>query len=60
MLKRISVLFVVVFGLAACDAGPNGFGTAPPGVSQDQFDAQVAAKRKARQDFYRGPRTSNR
>ena len=44
--------------LAACDTGPNGFGTAPAGVSQEVYDDAIAAQRQARQDFYRGPRTS--
>ena len=50
------LLIGLAFSLSGCDTGPNGYGTAPPGVSQEEWDAQVAAKRQARRDFYRGPR----
>jgi len=42
--------------LAACDPGPTGHGTAPAGVDQADWDRQIAARRQARSDVYRGPR----
>ena len=33
---------------AACDRGPNGYGTAPPGISQADWDAQQEARRQAK------------
>lgn len=56
MIARISLLILGGLTLAACDPGPTGFGTAPPGVSQAQHDAEVQARRQARNEFYRGPR----
>jgi len=53
---RLLVLATILTGLAACDPGPNGMGTTPPGVSQKTHDAQVTAKRNARNAYYRGPR----
>ncbi len=53
---RPLALMIALTGLAACEPGPNGMGTAPPGVSQESHDAQVAAKREARNAYYRGPR----
>ena len=56
MLARIVLTIAAATVLAACDPGPNGYGTAPAGVSQEAFDAQVEAERRARREFYRGPR----
>lgn len=53
---RLSAAFLALVGLAACDPGPNGKGSAPPGVSQDAYEAQVVANRNARNAYYRGPR----
>lgn len=53
---RLFILTITLLGLAACDPGPNGMGTAPPGTSQEAHDAQVAAQREARNAYYRGPR----
>lgn len=53
--RLLPALFALV-ALSACDLGPNGYGTAPPGVSQADWDRQVEAKRKARRDQYSGPR----
>jgi hypothetical protein len=44
---RLAVLICGATFLAACDTGPNGFGTAPQGVSQADWDAQQKAKREA-------------
>lgn len=58
-MKRILGLSILVCNavtLAACDKGPNGFGVAPAGVPQAEWDAEQKAKREA---FYRcmsGPR----
>jgi hypothetical protein len=57
MTARIGLAVLALLGLAACDPGPTGFGTAPSGISQEDYDARVAADREARRDFYRGPRT---
>ena len=56
MMPRLVLLATCLGLLAACDPGPNGLGTAPPGVSQAEHDAQVAARNKARRTFYSGPR----
>jgi len=53
---RLLALTFTLTGLAACEPGPSGKGTAPPGVSQEAHDAQVAAQREARSAYYRGPR----
>ncbi len=53
---RLLFLTITLTGMAACDPGPNGMGTAPPGASQNAHDAQVAAQREARSAYYRGPR----
>ena len=58
MKKQLVLTITAIMVLAACDTGPNGHGTAQPGVSQEAHDRAVAAQRQARQDFYRGPRTS--
>ncbi|MGR3759774.1 hypothetical protein ACUXV3_06515 [Roseobacteraceae bacterium NS-SX3] len=42
--------------LSACDVGPNGYGTAPAGISQAEWDRQQRAEREARRAYYRGPR----
>jgi len=42
--------------LAACEPGPNGLGVAPPGISQEAYEAQIRADREKRSEFYRGPR----
>ncbi|SEF81216.1 hypothetical protein SAMN05421751_10597 [Jhaorihella thermophila] len=59
VIARISIAALSVAALAAlaaCDPGPNGYGTAPPGVSQAEHDARVKAKREARRAYYAGPR----
>lgn len=53
---RLSTIVAALAGLSACEPGPNGKGTAPPGVSQEKYEAQVDAQRKARNAYYRGPR----
>lgn len=53
---KFSVLAVIAAFLSACDTGPNGFGTAPPGVSQSEWDAQQRAKREAYRKCMSGPR----
>jgi hypothetical protein len=55
-LRQVALPVVLLSALAACDLGPNGLGTAPPGVSQEQFEAEIRARNQARSDFYRGPR----
>ncbi|SLN55950.1 hypothetical protein TRL7639_02988 [Falsiruegeria litorea R37] len=52
----VTAFVVSSFALASCDVGPNGYGTAPPGVSQADWDAQQAARAKARRQYYAGPR----
>ncbi len=54
--SHIVILFCAVFALSACDTGPNGYGTAPAGISQSNWDAKVAAERDARRQYYSGPR----
>lgn len=49
-------LLIMSFSLAGCDTGPTGHGTAPPGVSQAEWDQQVAAQRSARRSHFYGPR----
>ncbi|MBE1284990.1 MAG: hypothetical protein GJ676_16885 [Rhodobacteraceae bacterium] len=56
VVTRMVLCIGCLAGLAACDTGPNGYGSAPAGVSQEAWDAQVRAERNARRDFYRGPR----
>ncbi|SPJ30186.1 hypothetical protein [Falsiruegeria mediterranea] len=54
---KLSVLIVIsCFVLTACDVGPNGYGSAPAGVSQAEWDAQIEANRSARRQHYAGPR----
>ncbi len=55
VLRLLTATFVLST-LGACDVGPNGMGTAPPGVSQQEYEARIAARRKARGAYYRGPR----
>ncbi|MCE8554006.1 hypothetical protein KBY29_06785 [Ruegeria pomeroyi] len=52
----LATLMIAAIALAACDPGPTGYGTAPAGVDQAQWDREIAARRQARSDFYRGPR----
>ncbi|MFC3616269.1 hypothetical protein ACFORG_21210 [Lutimaribacter marinistellae] len=57
MVHPKSVLAVLAcLTLMACDVGPTGHGTAPPGVSQTEWDAEVQARRDARRKTYMGPR----
>lgn len=53
---RLGLLICGATFLAACDTGPNGFGTAPPGVSQADWDAEQKAKREAFFKCMSGPR----
>lgn len=53
---RLLFLVSSLVGLSACDVGPNGYGTAPPGVSQADWDRQVKAEREAKRARYQGPR----
>jgi hypothetical protein len=46
--------------LTACDTGPNGYGTAPSGVSQADWDAKIQAQRQAEKDYMHGPRGGSR
>lgn len=57
--KRVSrgVLGVgALISLSACEPGPNGLGTAPPGMSQEAYERQVAARNASRRSYYSGPR----
>ncbi len=55
-LSHIVIVLSAAVALSACDTGPNGYGTAPAGVSQSDWDAKVAADRDARHRYYSGPR----
>ena len=56
LVLRLGLICAALAALPGCDPGPNGYGTAPPGVSQEQFDAEVRARRQAKQSFFNGPR----
>ena len=55
-LIRFFAFGFALIGLFACEPGQNGKGTAPPGVSQEAYEREVSAQRKARSAYYRGPR----
>ena len=52
----VTAIVLSSLALTACDLGPNGYGTAPAGVSQAEWDTQQAARAKARRQYYAGPR----
>lgn len=54
--RPAAVAVLALLATAACDPGPTGHGAARPGIAQTADDAGIAARRKARQEFYRGPR----
>lgn len=54
--RTLPLALVAVLLVSACDPGPNGYGTAPPGISQADWDAQVAARRQAKWEYMSGPR----
>lgn len=49
---KTAILLCSSLLVSACDPGPNGYGTAPAGVSQAEWDARVAARSK----YIRGSR----
>ncbi|XDA98118.1 hypothetical protein AB1M95_18815 [Sulfitobacter sp. LCG007] len=61
-MRRHSLALIVLSPLliGACDLGPNGYGTAPPGVSQAEWDAKIATQRKAEYDYIHGNRGGSR